>query len=239
MRPSLKDPQGYTQANVLGTVNVLEFCKARNVQNLVFGSSSSVYGTDSPVPFTESNPMAPPISPYAATKRAGEFFCQTYAHLYGLRVACLRLFTVYGPRQRPDLAIHKFARAMHAGESITLYGDGSTSRDYTYVSDIVSGILAAEGWLKEQPAGTCDSFNLGGTHATSLREMVALLEKYMEVEAKILIGDKQPGDVERTLANVEKANRAFGYSPKVTMDQGVSRFIEWFRRENPSSKKAA
>jgi UDP-glucuronate 4-epimerase len=228
VRPSLEDPEGYLRANVFGTLQVLEFARHRKIEKILFGSSSSVYGNDTPVPFREESTADRPISPYAASKRAGELYCYNYATLYGLTIAALRFFTVYGPKQRPDLAIRKFAQKISTGEVITLYGDGETERDYTYVTDIVTGVLGAADWVKLQKPGTYDVFNLGGSQTTSLKQLVALLEKNIKMQAKIRWAPMQPGDVMRTFADISKSKQAFGYAPAFPIEKGIARFAEWF-----------
>ena len=238
VRPSLARPNAYVDTNVGGTVAVLELARARAVQRVVFGSSSSVYGDNSRVPFTETDSAIAPISPYAATKRAAELLCHTYHHLYGLGIVCLRFFTVYGPRQRPDLAIHKFTRLMTAGEPIPFFGDGGTERDYTYIDDIIQGVVAAIDHLRATP----DAFeivNLGESQVTTLANLVALLEKELGVQASLNRLPAQPGDVKTTFANFDKARALLGYAPSVGMEEGIRRFVEWFRESRlgePSSR---
>lgn len=229
VRPSLKEPAAYLQANVMGTLKVLEFCRARSIQEVIFGSSSSVYGNDSEPPFQEEARCARPISPYAASKRSAELYCHTYSHLYGLKIGALRFFTVYGPRQRPDLAIHKFAECIMRGSAITLFGDGSSERDYTFVTDIVEGVIAALGWARSSRAGSYDVFNLGGGAVTTLKSLVGLLEQSLGQNAKLQYTDKQPGDVERTLADISKSRTVLGYQPRVRIEEGIPRFVDWFR----------
>jgi UDP-glucuronate 4-epimerase len=230
VRPSIADPLLYSQVNLDGTVAMLELTRRLGAERFVFGSSSSVYGNNEKVPFSEDDPVNHPISPYAATKRAGELLCHTYAHLYGLSVACLRFFTVYGPRQRPDLAIHKFARLMAEGAPIPLFGDGSTRRDYTYVDDILQGIEGAIEYTGAHP-GTFEIFNLGESDTVPLHRLVELLATALEVEPRIERLPAQPGDVERTFADISKARRLLGYRPVTRIDEGIPRFVEWFRAE--------
>lgn len=236
VRPSLLDPQGYLKTNVEGTLKVLEFAKIRGIKKILFGSSSSVYGDDTPVPFRETAVADRPISPYAATKRAGELYCSTYAHLHGMSIAALRFFTVYGPRQRPDLAIHKFAKQIAGGETVTLYGDGSTERDYTFVSDIVQGIVGAREWVSRVPEGTYEVFNLGGSATTSLSDLVGLIEKGLGIGAKIKREPMQLGDVQRTYADVSRAREAFGYRPTTPIRTGIVAFLNWFKNESGLSQ---
>lgn len=227
VRPSIAQPGLYADVNVSGTVQVLEMARALGVGRFVFGSSSSVYGNSPHVPFSEDDPVAAPISPYAATKRAGELVCHTYRHLHGMSVACLRFFTVYGPRQRPDLAIHAFARRMAAGEAIPLFGDGTSQRDYTYVDDIVDGVEAALAFT--QGEARYDVFNLGESQTVTLLRLVELLSAAMGAEPRIDWKPPQPGDVERTYADVSKARRVLGYAPRVQVEEGIPRFVDWFR----------
>ena len=224
VRPSLLQPQLYTEVNVLGTQLLLELSREFCVPKFIFGSSSSVYGINQKSPFAEADPIFKPISPYAATKLAGEAFCHVYHHLYGIDAICLRFFTVYGPRQRPDLAIHKFTGAILRGDPVELYGDGHTQRDYTFVDDIVRGIVAA----LNIPAGF-EIINLGGSEAVSLRELVKLIEQAVGRPATIRWLPAQPGDVPLTHADISKAKRLLGYAPEVSINQGIPRFVDWFR----------
>jgi UDP-glucuronate 4-epimerase len=230
VRPSIAEPLLYSQVNVDGTVAVLELARALGAARFVFGSSSSVYGNNPRVPFAETDPVEAPISPYAATKRAGELVCHTYAHLYGLSVACLRFFTVYGPRQRPDLAIHAFARRMARGEPVPLFGDGTSERDYTYVDDIVQGVEGAVRFTGEHP-GAFEVFNLGESRTVPLLRLVELLGAALGVEPRIEWRPAQPGDVVRTYADVGKARRMLGYAPAVAVEEGIPRFVEWLRSQ--------
>lgn len=227
VRPSIEDPVLYSQVNLDGTTAMLEFARRRGIGRFVFGSSSSVYGNNPKVPFSEEDPVERPISPYAATKRAGELLCHTYHHLYGFSVVCLRFFTVYGPRQRPDLAIHKFARLMAAGKAIPVFGDGSSERDYTYVDDILQGIEGAIEYTGSHPK-TFEVVNLGESRTTSLRSLIDLLAESLGVRPVIQQLPFQPGDVERTFANVQKAARLFGYAPTTPVEMGIPQFVEWF-----------
>ena len=228
VRPSLRDPLLYTMVNVVGTQILLEQARLRGVGKFVFASSSSVYGVNAKVPFAESDPLTGPISPYAATKLAGEAMGHVYHHLYGLDLVCLRFFTVYGPRQRPDLAIHKFARAILAGQPVELYGDGSSRRDYTYIEDILDGIVAA----LDRRLGF-EIINLGGSQTTSLRELVELLARATGGQPQIVWQPDQPGDVPVTYADVGKAERLLGYRPRVGIAEGIDRFVAWLRRADP------
>lgn len=226
VRPSIADPRLYFSTNMDGTLNLLEACRAQGVRDFVFASSSSVYGVNTKVPFAEDDPIARTISPYAATKLAGEQMCSNYSHLFGLRCMCLRFFTVYGPRQRPDLAISKFTDAILAGKPIERYGDGSTSRDYTYVDDIVRGILAAAAYTE---TSAFEIFNLGGSATTSLNELIALVEDAVGRKALVREVAEQPGDVPRTFADVGKARRLLGYEPRTPIREGVRGYVQWRR----------
>ncbi len=228
VRPSLAEPVLYTETNINGTVNLLELARERRVPQFVFGSSSSVYGENEKVPFAEDDPVFKPISPYAATKAAGELLCHTYSHLFGLRCVCLRFFTVYGARQRPDLAIHKFARLISEGRPIPVFGDGTTRRDYTFVDDIVAGVRAAMDYRQS----AYEVINLGGSRTVSLGELIALLERELGREAVIDRQPPQPGDVPQTFADVSKARRLLGYDPRTPIEEGLRRFVEWFLNDD-------
>lgn len=223
VRPSIDDPEAYVDVNVNGTLRLLEAMRDAGVPRLLFASSSSVYGNQEKTPFSETDEVDRPISPYAATKRTGELLAYTWHHLYGLDVACVRFFTVYGPRQRPDLAIRKFTELALAGQPIPLYGDGSTRRDYTYVGDIVQGMVN----ILALPAWGYELVNLGNGQPVSLLDMVKALEKALNRPIAIEWLDKQPGDVEQTHADVRKAADWCGYRPKVSLDEGVRRFVDW------------
>lgn len=226
VRPSLEEPALYQRVNVEGTTNILESARRSGVRKLVMASSSSVYGINSKVPFSESDPIFNPISPYAASKLACEALGHVYHHIYGLDVAMLRFFTVYGPRQRPDLAIHKFARLMREGKAIPLFGDGSTARDYTYIDDIVSGVMACT-----RSEFGFEVFNLGESHTVTLAHLVELLERTLGIKPVIHRQPPQPGDVPITFANVDKARRLLGYNPLTTIEDGLAKFAEWFLRK--------
>jgi UDP-glucuronate 4-epimerase len=226
VRPSIEDPALYTSVNVDGTVRVLEACRLRGVRRFVFGSSSSVYGNNPKVPFAEDDPVDHPISPYAATKRAGELLAHTYHHLFGMEISCLRFFTVFGPRQRPDLAIRKFAELMVAGREIPVFGDGTTGRDYTYIDDIVDGIVRA---LDRTTA--FHIWNLGGTHPVLLNDLIARLSRGLGCTPRLRRLPLQPGDVERTWADVSRATRELAWSPATGFDQGLESFLAWFEAE--------
>ncbi len=224
VRPSIRQPLLYTRVNIEGTHNLLELSRLFGVRKFVFASSSSVYGVNQKVPFSEEDPIFQPISPYAATKLAGEALGHVYHHLYGMDVVCLRFFTVYGPRQRPDLAIRKFTAAMAAGRPIEMYGDGTTRRDYTYIDDILQGILAA----LDRPLGY-QVINLGESRTVELRELIRLIEKELGIPATIQAMPPQPGDVPITYADIAKARRLLDYNPRVPIEEGIARFVRWFR----------
>jgi UDP-glucuronate 4-epimerase len=229
VRPSIDDPARYADVNVTGTQRILDACRVHGVGRLAFASSSSVYGLDSQVPFRESDPCLHPVSPYAATKRAGELINFTAHHLNGLGVTNLRFFTVYGPRQRPDLAIHKFTRLISEGKPIELYGDGSTSRDYTFIDDIIDGCVATLDQLAADGPAACRTYNLGGSQTTTLRGLVDLIAGALGREPRIVWRPEQPGDMKRTLADVAHAGGGLGYRPKVAIADGIPRFVAWFR----------
>jgi UDP-glucuronate 4-epimerase len=225
VRPSLAEPARYADVNVTGTQRVVDAARAHEVPRFVFASSSSVYGRDSQPPFRETDPCLAPLSPYASTKRAGELLLFTAHHLYALDVTCLRFFTVYGARQRPDLAIHKFARLIAAGRPIELYGDGNTSRDYTFVDDIMDGVVAA---IDQRGAPGYRVYNLGGSRTTTLLRLVELISDALGRKPIIEWRPEQPGDMHRTLADVSLAGQALGYAPKVPIEEGIRRFVDWF-----------
>jgi UDP-glucuronate 4-epimerase len=232
VRPSLLDPERFYQVNVMGTLHLLQACRARGIGRVVFASSSSVYGLDSQVPFREADACQTPVSPYAATKRSGELLGFTEHHLQGLAFTALRLFTVYGPRQRPDLAIHKFTRLIAAGKPIELFGDGSTSRDYTWVGDIVDGIVAAIDQQRRDSAPAYRIYNLGGSQTTSLIELVEKIAAALGRPPVIEWKPDQPGDMKRTLADLSKAQAELRYAPRVPIAEGIPRFVDWWRQEN-------
>ena len=234
VRPSLADPAGYARVNVEGTAAILRAARDSDVSRIVFGSSSSVYGDDTAAPFREDATALTPLSPYAATKRSAELMLQSLAPIYGFRAAALRFFTVYGPRQRPDLAIHAFARRILAGETITLFGDGTQSRDYTYCDDIVAGIIASVDWTAGAPVGL-EIFNLGGNEPVPLREMVRALGKALGKEPRIQWAPMQPGDVQHTYADLTKAAAMLGYRPQTPFPEGLRKFASWL--EDPDESK--
>lgn len=229
VRPSLEDPVLYSSVNVGGTTAVLETCRMVGLRRIVFGSSSSVYGDDTKPPFREDAGAVRPVSPYAATKRSGELLCEAFAHLYGLRIASLRFFTVYGPRQRPDLAIHKFTRLLTEGLPIQQFGDGAAERDHTHVSDIVQGVMGALAWTeREQPAHAI--FNLGESRTVRLDRLIELIASALGVSPRVEIHPPQPGDVQRTFADIGKARAHLGYNPTVRIEDGIPEFVDWYRR---------
>lgn len=226
VRPSIEDPILYQDVNLHGTNVLLEAARKANVRRFIFGSSSSVYGNNDKVPFAESDPVDHPISPYASTKRSGELLCHTYHHLFGMDISCLRFFTVYGPRQRPDLAIHKFTRLIDAGKPIPVFGDGSMKRDHTYIDDILAGILAAL-----DRAGGYHIYNLGESRPVSLSDLIAAIERALGMKAIIDRQPLQPGDVHQTFADVTLASRDLGYEPRTHLDDGLKQFVEWYRAQ--------
>lgn len=223
VRPSIQQPLLYEQVNVQGTIHLLELSRSFGVGKFIFASSSSVYGANTKVPFSESDNVDFPISPYAATKKAGELICYTYHKLYGLPITCLRFFTVYGPRQRPDMAIHKFARLMWEGKKIPVYGDGGSRRDYTYYTDILQGILASIERCRDYHI-----YNLGESNTVELLYLISLLEEALGCKAQIDFLPEQPGDVPITFADISKARRELDYAPKVPIEEGVRLFADWF-----------
>jgi UDP-glucuronate 4-epimerase len=227
VRPSIAAPERYVSVNLDGLVNVLDGARAATCERVVFASSSSVYGNADRVPFREDDAADKPISPYAATKRAGELICHAYASLFSMRIACLRFFTVYGPAQRPDLAIMLFMRRIALGEPIEMFGDGSTSRDYTYVDDIVDGVVRAGGLIDGTPAPFCRIFNLGGSHPISLAEMIAKIETTVGRKAVVVRRPAQPGDVDRTCADVTRCEAELGFRAKVDFTEGLRRQWAW------------
>jgi UDP-glucuronate 4-epimerase len=221
--PSLIYSQEYYDVNVLGTLNLLEVIRKNGVKNMIFASSSSVYGNNPKYPFSETDIVDYPISPYAASKKTGELICYTYHHLYNINIICLRFFTVYGPRQRPDLAICKFVKAILNNEEISIFGDGSNKRDYTHINDIVKGITGAINY-------TCgyDIFNLGGSKAVSLNELVSIIEKHSLRKAKLKYTTLQKGDVNLTSADISKARELLNFNPEVDIENGISNYIHWY-----------
>jgi UDP-glucuronate 4-epimerase len=224
VRPSLERPELYSSVNITGTVNMLELAKEYSTQCFIFGSSSSVYGGSTRVPFSEDDPVDRPVSPYAATKRAGELLCHTYSHNFAMHISCLRFFTVYGPRQRPEMAIHKFAQLLSQDQEIPIFGNGDTRRDYTYVADIVSGILAA---IEVNPR--FEIFNLGESQTIPLLEVVQRLEQALGKKARLRYLPNQPGDMEITYADITHARQILGYAPKTPFADGIQQFADWYK----------
>jgi len=226
VRPSLAEPILYEEVNCIGTLHLLEAARQYGPKRFIFASSSSVYGINKKVPFAESDAVDQPISPYATTKRAGELLCFNYHHLYGLRTSCLRFFTVYGPRQRPEMAIHKFTDLLARGESVTMYGDGESRRDYTYIDDIIDGVEAVTDLSPD-----FEILNLGGADTTRLIDLIHWIAEALDVTPKIEYVADQPGDVPTTYADVSKAAELLGYGPKVPIREGIQRFVDWYRAE--------
>ena len=230
VRASIENPQLYEDVNIKGTLNLLEVCKDLPIKQFIFASSSSVYGVNGKVPFSEDDKIEMPISPYAASKRAGELFCYTYHHLYNIPITCLRFFTVYGSRQRPEMAIHKFTRLIDEGEEITMFGDGTSRRDYTYISDIIDGIMGA----LDKPF-VFEIFNLGESQTVELRYLISLIEQNLDKTAKIKRLPEQPGDVPMTFADISKSQKLLNYNPKVKIEEGVEKFVDWYKRVGKST----
>ena len=229
VRPSLEDPASYSETNVTGTVRVLEAARRAGVGRVVFGSSSSVYGDTTPAPFSEEAPAVAPISPYAASKRAGELVAHAFAHLYGMQIACLRFFTVYGPRQRPDLAIHRFTDLIARGQPVRMHGDGSSERDYTYITDCVDGVLAAMAWTERaRSGGIAEPINIGGGSRVRLDRLIELIGRTLGREVRIERHGDQPGDVRLTDADLRRAGRELGFRPKVGIEEGIRLFVRWY-----------
>jgi len=223
VRPSIQDPISYQDTNVKGTLNLLELCKEHGAEHFIFGSSSSVYGISGKVPFSEKDQVNP-ISPYAVSKRACELYSYAYSHLYAIHVSCLRFFTVYGPRQRPDMAMHKFTRLIDQNKEVPMYGNGTSKRDFTYINDIIDGILSV---LSKE--FNFEVFNLGSSKTVELRHLISLIEENLGKKAKIEQLPEQIGDVPLTYANISKSERLLGYQPKVSIEDGVKKFIRWYR----------
>jgi len=224
VRPSIQHPQLYYDTNVNGTLHLLEAARVTGVQRFIFASSSSVYGASKTVPFSEDQHLTQTLSPYAATKIAGEFLCSTYSHLYKLRVVALRYFTVYGPRQRPDLAIHQFTRRIYGGQPIDQFGDGTTRRDYTYIDDVIQGTIAA----LQYEGSLYDNFNLGESDTIQLKDLIIAIENALGKKAKINQLPEQPGDMPLTCADISKARKLLGYNPTTRLSDGLPKFVEWF-----------
>jgi len=233
VRPSLKEPKLYVETNINGTVNLLELAREFGVGQFVFGSSSSVYGINSKVPFSEDDKIFQPISPYAATKAAGELLCHTYSHLYDIRTVCLRFFTVYGARQRPDLAIHKFTKLITEGRPIQVFGDGSSRRDYTYIDDIIQGVRASI----DYDGSMHEVFNLGESETTELSRLIDLIENAVGNKAIIDRQPMQPGDVPVTFADISKARRLLNYDPHTKIETGIPNFVAWYQNLHAEASK--
>ena len=233
VRPSLQDPNLYHRVNVIGSQHILDACRDFTPSHLVFASSSSVYGGSKDVPFSEGNPVQRPISPYAATKRMNELQAHVYSHIYGVRVTMLRFFTVYGPRQRPDMAIHRFTRLIDEGKPLPMFGDGGTARDYTYIDDCLDGVVKAV----DAPFDY-EILNLGESQTTTLRDLIALIGEALGKEPIIDRQPMQPGDVEITYANIDRARALLGYAPGIGMKEGVGRFVEWYRQNEEALRGA-
>lgn len=237
VRPSFKNPALYTAVNVCGTQVLLQACVQNHVRGFVFGSSSSVYGNNKKVPFSESDNADRPISPYAVTKRTAEMLCGAYARRFGLAVCVLRFFTAYGPRQRPDLAIHKFTRLIFEGRPIPFYGDGRTKRDYTYIDDIVDGVARAVVWTaRARKRPRVETFNLGESRAVSLGQLVGCLEKAIGKKTRLHKMPMQAGDVRRTFADVSKAKKVLGYLPSTDFEEGIRYFVDWYRKTHEKNR---
>ena len=224
VRPSIQDPWLYEEVNVRGTLNILDVCRDFNIRRLVFASSSSVYGEKTRIPFSETDSANFPISPYGATKRAGEILCYTYHRLYGIDIACLRFFTAFGPRQRPEMAIHKFTRLIDEGKAVPMYGEGHSMRDYTYIDDIIDGVF--EALVKNRGY---EIYNLGESDTTELIDLIEIIQKALGKRAVIQRLPDQPGDVPVTCADISKARENLGYDPKVDIEEGIRRFVTWYR----------
>ncbi|MBU6391251.1 MAG: GDP-mannose 4,6-dehydratase [Planctomycetes bacterium] len=234
VRPSIEQPLLYEEVNCKGTLSMLELSRIYKVKQFIFGSSSSVYGNNKKIPFSEDDPVNEPISPYAATKRAGELYCYNYHHLYNMPISCLRFFTVYGPRQRPDLAIRKFTELIDNNQPITMYGDGTTRRDYTFISDIIDCVVSI---LDKQ--FNFEIINLGDSSPIQLTNLIKLIEQELGKKAKIKKLPEQPGDVHRTCADIRKAERFLDYRPKVSIEEGVRLFVAWYKEHKNRTAKAS
>ena len=226
VRPSIQEPRLYYDTNVTGTLHLLEAARMTSVERFIFASSSSMYGASKTIPFSEDEHLTQTLSPYGATKVAGEFLCSTYSYLYNMRVVALRYFTVYGPRQRPDLAIHQFTRRIYAGQPIDQFGNGSTRRDYTYIDDVIQGTMAA----LQYEGPLFDVFNLGESETIQLKDLIVAIENALGKKAKINELPEQPGDMPRTCADISKARKLLGYNPTTRLSDGLPRFVDWFLR---------
>jgi len=233
VRPSIAEPMLYSDVNIKGTMNLLESARKYGVKKFIFASSSSVYGNNKKVPFSEEDNVDFSISPYAATKKSGELFCHTYHHLYNLPATCLRFFTVYGPRQRPDLAIHKFTKLIDQKKPVPVYGDGTMSRDFTYIDDIINGVISA--------IDNCTDYhiyNLGESKTITVKNMIETIEKALGKKAIIDYQNEQPGDVKTTFADISKAKKELGYNPSTDFEQGIDEFVKWFKKYKYKSSRA-
>ncbi len=230
VRPSIDRPLDYEEVNIRGTMNIWEICREFGVKKFICASSSSVYGNNAKVPFSEDDPVDRPVSPYAATKRCGEILGHVYHHLYQIDMIQLRFFTVYGPRQRPDLAIHKFTKLISGDEEVPFYGDGSTARDYTYIDDIITGILQAADYLRSHH-GVYEIVNLGENEVINLKDMLGTIEEVLQKKASKKVLPHQPGDVPQTHADITKAREMLGYEPATNFRNGIKKFVEWFLRK--------
>lgn len=239
VRPSLEDPGAYMEANVTATARLIDAARRVGIGRIVFGSSSSVYGNATPAPFAEDEPAVSPISPYAASKRAGELLAHAFAHLYPLTIMCLRFFTVYGPRQRPDLAIHKFTDLIARERPVRMHGDGSSERDYTYITDALDGILAGLEWTATARPGTVETVNLGGGARVRLDRLIALIAKALGREARIERHPDQPGDVRLTDADLVHAGRVLGFRPRVGIEDGIRKFVDWYEEIHGRQSRAS
>lgn len=229
VRPSIADPVLYQQVNLVGSMNIFEACRRHGIKKLIFASSSSVYGNNDKVPFSETDFVDNPISPYAATKKAGELMAYTYHHLYGIKTACLRFFTVYGPRQRPEMAIHLFTDRIYRGEEILMFGEGGSRRDYTFVDDIISGILACRSYTYD-----FEVFNLGRSDTVALAALVEKIERVLGKKAAVRVKPNQPGDVRQTFADISKARAMLGFEPRTSIDDGLRKFADWYLNKQES-----
>jgi UDP-glucuronate 4-epimerase len=239
VRPSLEDPGAYMEANVTATARLIDAARRVGITRIVFGSSSSVYGNATPAPFAEDTPAVSPISPYAASKRAGELLAHAFAHLYPLRIMCLRFFTVYGPRQRPDLAIHKFTDLIARGRPLRMHGDGSSERDYTYITDALDGIIAGLEWTASAAPGTVETVNLGGGARVRLDRLIALIAAALGAEPRIERHPDQPGDVRLTDADLVHAGRVLGFRPRVGIQEGIRKFVDWYEEVHGRQSRAS
>jgi UDP-glucuronate 4-epimerase len=227
VRPSISQPLLYEKVNVQGTINLLELCKKYSINKFIFASSSSVYGANTKVPFSETDSVDNPISPYAATKKSGELICHTYSKLYNISISCLRFFTVYGPRQRPDMAIHKFTKLIYAGKAIPVFGNGDSRRDYTFIDDIVQGIYAAM-----NKCSGYNIYNLGESQTIGLLSLIKLIEENLNKKAILDHKPKQPGDVPITFADITRAKNDIDYSPQIPVEMGIKKFVKWFQEQH-------